>query len=58
MDREENDRRRLINKDMSGQEIVRLKNIEVRFLKGYEIVVRMLLFWRRNNLECVHERNG
>ena len=31
---EENDRR-LISKNMGGQEIVRLKNLEVRFLEGY-----------------------
>lgn len=36
--------RRLINKNMRDQEMVRLKNLEVRFLEGYEVVVRKWFF--------------
>lgn len=43
LDKEENDRR-LVSKNMS-QEIVRWKNIEVRFLEGFEGVVRNWLLW-------------
>lgn len=55
MDKEENDRRRLVSKNISGQEIVRLKNVEVRFLEGFRGHVRKWLFWRRNNFACVYE---